>query len=112
MRNIIHCIGWIVLAALITPSACKQNSLENKEHLSPRQILGKLLFHDRNLSTPPGQACVDCHSPEAGFANQESFRPVSQGVHKERFGNRNDLPAAYAGFSPEFHYDAEENSYV
>jgi cytochrome c peroxidase len=70
------------------------------------------LFHDRNLSTPPGQACVDCHSPEAGFGDVNPNLPVSQGVHKDRFGKRNDLTAAYASFSPEFHYDANENGYV
>jgi len=80
--------------------------------LTPVQELGKKLFYDRNLSSPPGQACVDCHSPEAGFANPNSFLPVSQGVHKDRFGNRNDLVAAYAAFSPEFHFDTIENVYV
>jgi cytochrome c peroxidase len=74
--------------------------------------LGKLLFFDKNLSTPAGQACVDCHSPESGFADSNISLPVSQGVHKDRYGNRNDLPAAYAGFSPDFHYDEEEGLYV
>ncbi len=80
--------------------------------LSQKETLGKLLFHDRNLSTPPGQACVDCHSAEAGFGNPDSSLPVSRGVYPDRFGNRNDLPAAYAGFSPSFHFDKEEEMYV
>jgi len=70
------------------------------------------LFFDENLSTPPGQACAGCHSPETGFANPDQTLPVSRGVHEDRFGNRNDLIAAYAGFSPEFHYDSEEGLYV
>jgi len=87
-------------------------SSENEAGLTAKQRLGKLLFFDKNLSTPPGQACADCHSPEAGFADPDSSLPVSRGVRPEHFGNRNDMPAAYAGFSPEFHYDHEEELYL
>jgi cytochrome c peroxidase len=80
--------------------------------LTRMQTLGRRLFFDKNLSTPIGQGCADCHSPETGFANPNTNYPVSQGVHKDRFGNRNDLPAAYAAFSPKFHYDADEGIYV
>jgi cytochrome c peroxidase len=83
-----------------------------EQALTQKQALGKKLFFDTNLSTPVGQACADCHSPESGFGNPNAEYPVSQGVHKDRFGNRNDLPAAYAAFSPEFHYDANEGLYV
>ena len=69
---------------------------------SPKQMLGKKLFFDKNLSTPVGQACADCHSPEVGFGQPNPDYPVSQGVYKDRFGNRNDLPAAYASFSPQY----------
>ena len=88
------------------------NSLVARTVLTPKQKLGKKLFFDKNLSTPSGQACADCHSPESGFANPNSNLPVSQGVHKDRFGNRNDLPAAYAAYSPTFHYDPKEEVYV
>lgn len=80
--------------------------------LTPKQTLGKKLFFDKNLSTPARQACADCHSPESGFGNPDANLPVSRGVHKDRFGNRNDLPAAYAAYSPTFHYDANEEMYV
>lgn len=80
--------------------------------LTPKQELGKKLFFDTNLSTPVGQACSTCHSPETGFANPDSNLPVSRGVHRDRFGNRNDLSAAYAAFSPRFGYDDEEEVYV
>ena len=70
------------------------------------------IFFDDNLSSPPGQACADCHSPETGFSNPNQNLPVSQGVHKDRFGNRNDLTAAYAGFAPELHNDEEEEEYI
>lgn len=82
------------------------------EKLTEKQELGKLLFFDTSLSTPPGQSCSSCHSPNAGFANTEADLPVSRGVHRDRFGNRNDLPAAYAAYSPRFSYDEEEKVYV
>lgn len=80
--------------------------------LTPKQELGKKLFFDTDLSTPVGQACSTCHLPETGFANPDSNLPVSRGVHRGRFGNRNDLPAAYAAYSPRFGYDEEEELYV
>ena len=80
--------------------------------LSQKQLLGKKLFFDKNLSTPVGQACSDCHSPETGFGQPNPDYPVSQGVYKDRFGSRNDLPAAYASFSPEFYYEPNEGLYI
>ena len=80
--------------------------------LTAKQELGKKLFFDTDLSTPVGQACATCHSPETGFANPDSSLPVSRGVHRDRFGNRNDLPAGYAAFTPLFGYDEEEEVYV
>ncbi len=80
--------------------------------LTQKQELGEKLFFDKNLSTPPGQACSDCHAPEAGFSNPDQTLPVSRGVYSDRFGNRNDLTAGYSGFSPEFHYDETEKIFV
>ncbi len=80
--------------------------------MTAKERLGKELFLDKNLSTPPGQACADCHSAETGFGQPDAELPVSRGVHPDRFGNRNDLIAAYAAFSPPLHYDANEEHYV
>ncbi len=89
-----------------------RGSYSDKQSLTKKQQLGKKLFFDDNLSTPPGQACAECHSPDAGYSNPDSSLPVSRGVNPDRFGFRNDLPAAYASFSPEFHYDSATKSYV
>lgn len=80
--------------------------------LTKKEQLGKELFLDKNLSTPPGQACAHCHAAEAGFGQPDADVPVSQGVHPDRFGNRNDMTAAYAAFSPRFHYDTREHHHV
>ena len=122
MRHLIHCI-FFVWVSVVTANSTPQEQQTFTEIASPKtstmetaltqkEMLGRKLFFDKNLSTPVGQACADCHAPETGFANPNADYPVSRGVHKDRFGNRNDLPAAYAAYSPPFHYDAEEGLYV
>ena len=106
---------WLIPIAMISGfvSGCGSGPAPVAvSELGPKETLGKQLFQDRNLSTPPGQACMDCHAEESGFGNPDSSLPVSRGVYSDRFGNRNDLPAAYAGFSPQFHFDKEEEMYV
>ena len=110
-------LSLLILAALMTLlHACTDTPPHTAEGtavvLNQKEQLGKLLFHDRTLSTPPGQACVDCHDPEAGFGNPDASLPVSRGVHANRFGSRNDLTAAYAASVPEFHFDSTESIYV
>lgn len=92
----------------------KENGSDLKvSQLSKKEELGKLLFFDENLSNPPGQSCASCHDPKAGFADPDYELPVSQGViPQSRFGNRNSPTAAYASFSPDLHWDEEEEVYV
>jgi cytochrome c peroxidase len=74
--------------------------------------LGKKLYFDSNLSEPVGQSCASCHLPGAGFADPDRELPVSRGVHPDRFGDRNTPSAAYALYSPRFHFDPQENVYI
>lgn len=72
------------------------------------RILGEKLFFDQNLSTPPGQACAACHSPEVGWTGPDeqvnkSGGGVYPGAIHARFGNRKPNSAAYASLSPLFH---------
>ena len=82
--------------------------------LSPLEELGKALFFDTNLSTPPGQSCAACHAPEVGFTgpdpeiNAGGRRVPGRGPG--RFGNRKPPAAAYAGDSPILYYDDDEGS--
>ena len=80
--------------------------------LSPEEALGKLLFFDPMLSTPAGQSCAHCHSPGTGFGDPGQLLPVSRGAHPDRFGNRNDLTAAYAAQIPPMEFDEEEGIWV
>ena len=121
MRSITFRIMPVVVLILLVPLAARQDeraplqggrAIMVDRPMTKKEQLGKQIFLDRNLSTPPGQACAHCHAVEAGFGQPDAELPVSQGVHLDRFGNRNDLTAAYAAFSPRFHYDAEERHYV
>ena len=80
--------------------------------LVPKAALGQKLYFDFNLSEPAGQSCASCHLPEAGFADPDRELPVSRGIHPDRFGDRNSPTAAYAMYSPDFHFDKEEQLYV
>jgi cytochrome c peroxidase len=74
--------------------------------------LGSALYFDTNLSTPPGQACASCHTPEAGFVDPNQALPVSDGAIAVRFGNRNAPSAGYAAFSPNFYFNTDEGLYM
>ena len=79
--------------------------------------LGGALFKDTNLSKNANQSCMTCHHPSAGFADpanrlDPTLLPVSEGSIPGLFGGRNAPTAAYAGFSPPFHYDAIEGLYI
>jgi cytochrome c peroxidase len=76
------------------------------------ELLGRFIYFDKNLSTPPGQSCASCHTPSAGFADPDHNLPVSRGVIKSRTGFRSAPTAAYAKFIPPLHYDADGDTYV
>lgn len=84
--------------------------------LSPVEQLGKQLFFDTNLSSPPGQSCASCHAPEVGFTGPDSAINQSTGIYPgavpERFGNRKPPTVAYASFSPKLSYNDHDNVYV
>ncbi len=75
------------------------------------QRLGRLLYFDKNLSDPVGQACASCHLPMAGYADPDRELPVSEGAVTGRFGGRNAPSSAYAAFSPAFVKDPATGVY-
>src|SRR5659263_36303 len=94
-KKICLCIAVMFFASVGTMTAAALNDTEQ---------LGKNLFFDTNLSTPPGQACAACHGPEVGYTGPDSdintHGAVYEGAVKGRFGNRKPPSAAYAGDSP------------
>ncbi len=91
-------------------------SLPAAAQLTPMEILGKALYFDRDLSSPPNQSCAVCHEERAGFAGPKpginKAGAVYPGAVHQRFGNRRPPTASYAGDSPVFHYDTDEGLFV
>ena len=90
----------------LTDTISVDSTFNTKEHL------GKLLFFEKSLSTPPGQACAACHAPEVAFSNPEKNLPVSKGARPDLYGNRNDMTIAYAAFVPPLHRNKEEDIWI
>ena len=88
------------------------NTVSVDPSFTTKERLGKLLFFDESLSTPPGQSCSSCHAPEVAFADPELDLPVSRGSRPGIYGNRNDMTISYSAFVPPLHFDKEENMWV
>ena len=48
------------------------STIHANSELTPMEELGKNIFFDTDLSTPPGMACAACHAPEVGFTGPDS----------------------------------------
>jgi len=120
MREMDSALPVVLFLAVFAIAGCEgpESSVEatsavgQQASLTPKENLGKLLFFDPMLSTPPGQACSHCHSPSAGFGNPNQQLPVSRGVHPDRYGNRNDMTASYTGYIPPLAFDDSEGHWV
>jgi cytochrome c peroxidase len=80
--------------------------------LTATQQLGKMLFFDKHLSHGGNQACGSCHAPAVAFTDPDKTHATSKGDNPALFGNRNAPSASYMAYSPPFHYDADEGTYV
>ncbi len=99
-----------VVGALIVLSAALLAQVRGQggaAKLTAIEELGKKLFFDANLSSPPGQSCAACHGPGVGFSGPDENVNKASGVYggavEGRFGNRKPPAAAYAGWSPKLH---------
>lgn len=114
MKSLIFILSGVVFLVLLSVISCKPavQDTEAAIELSRKEQLGKLLFFEKSLSTPVGQDCSHCHKPEFAFADPDTGIPVSKGAVEGRYGNRNDLPVAYAAFIPPLHKDTVEDIWV
>ena len=103
-------LGLASCALLFT--ACSNSADVSKaklqEDLKAKEQLGKVLYFDKNLSKNRTQACSTCHNPEFGFVDNRDNgvgAAVSLGDDGKSLGDRTAPSAAYAKFSPKFHYD-------
>ncbi|TDE30467.1 cytochrome B6 [Flavobacterium ranwuense] len=100
----------IGLVVMITLSSCADD-FEYVPVVSNKIAIGKLIFFDKNLSNPIGQACASCHAPETGFSDP-LLRDVSEGAITGAFANRNSPNLAYNVFSPERTYNTTDETYI
>lgn len=100
----------LVLMLPVISTAGGLNPLDEQEEL------GKRLFFDKNLSTPVGQSCADCHGAKVGYTGPDSAvnarGAVYEGAVHGRFGNRKPPAAAYAGDSPILFYDQGNSQWI
>ncbi len=101
----------ILFSLILLLSACNEAP---KDKLKQKQQLGKMLFFDTILSKNNTQSCATCHNPDHGFIDNRvnkmsKFKKmVSVGDDGKSIGNRNTPTAAYAKFSPNFHFKKGE----
>ena len=77
--------------------------------------LGEALYFDENLSFNGNQSCATCHDPDFGFVdpdNATNLTPVSDGSFPALTGGLNAPSAAYASFSPFFHWNGVDGLFV
>lgn len=116
MAGTLMAAGFTPEPAPFTGTQMSRSATMEPADLTLEETLGKSLFFDDNLSTPPGQSCAACHGPEVGFTGPISdinaHGAAYPGAVHTRFGNRKPPSAAYASFSPDFHYDEVEELFV
>lgn len=104
-------LGCAVVCAALTSGIASAWA----QSLTPIEALGKRLFFDKNLSTPPGQSCAACHGPQVGFTGPDSLinelGGVYQGAVRNRFGDRKPPTIAYAD-SPVLQFDETEQVWI
>ena len=98
---------WIWATVLLLIAAV---GTATAKELTQKERLGKLIFEDTSLSTPPGQICESCHVDEVAFADPRSDRGVSPGAVSGRFGLRNS-PSIQYDFSPDFHFNESSGKF-
>jgi len=118
LRKTVLPVSVIALCALllIGVSACagshdsSSNGFERPAGFIDKQLLGKQLFFDVNLSEPAGQDCAACHASQVGWTGPDEAihqgGAVYEGAVTGRFGNRKPPSSAYGGDSPVLHFDA------
>lgn len=112
-KNMILFLGMIFLL-----SACSNSKVSQakKIELEKEKIsLGKVLFSDVNLSKNRTQACATCHNPDFAFVDNRDNgvkKQASLGDDGHSLGDREAPSAAYAMFSPKFHYDEKKKKYI
>lgn len=104
----------IILLSLVF--SMQSNASNGGSNNKQKAQLGKLLYFDENLSIHRNQACASCHTPpnfvDPANVSDPANSVVSLGSDRSLNGGRNSPSAAYAAFSPFFHWDGAEGLYI
>jgi len=115
-RTFVWCLAGVAAFCLLTGGGESRAGEGKRSDLTLKELLGKKMFFDNELSTPRGQACAACHGPRVGWTGPDPHINQTGGVYegavKRRFGNRKPPTSAYATFSPIFHFDAAKELFV
>jgi cytochrome c peroxidase len=107
-----------VASTLFIFSGCTSSQMdkESQKVKNKQEIdLGQKLFFDTMLSKNGTQSCATCHNPENAFIDDRAngVRGAgSLGDDGKSIGDRNAPTAAYAMFSPKFHFDTKKNEFI
>jgi cytochrome c peroxidase len=106
---------WRLL--LLLPAVLLATGGADAGPLPPIAQLGKIMYRDLDFSYNGTQSCLSCHHHASGFADPDNRRDpyssvVSVGADGVSTGGRNAPSAAYAGYSPALHWDAEAGGYA
>lgn len=80
-----------------------------------KQLLGQQLFFDPILSNQRTQSCSTCHNSDFAFIDNRNngiSGAASKGDDGKSLGDRNTPSAAYAMFSPEFHFNKKTQQWI
>jgi cytochrome c peroxidase len=88
-------------------------ALRAQTYSPAREELGRKIFFDGALSTPPGTSCASCHDPRRAFSgNHGSTRGVAAGSRPGHFARRNTPSVLYMKYVPPFHFAFEDDDDV
>ena len=105
------------LALVLGITACddpSQPDMDNATRNQKKIALGNDLFNAKSLSINGKMSCATCHSLEGAMVDTRpsAHFGASESTDGTSLGDRNAPTAAYALFSPSFHYDSGEGLYI
>lgn len=115
MRYKKYRVMQFIIAVMMFSGLSSAQEVQIPENEKKEIALGEKLFFDTILSKNRTQSCSTCHNPDHAFIdNRENSvgGAGSLGDDGKSIGDRNTPTAAYAMFSPEFHYDKEKKQYI
>jgi len=100
-------VATLTISFIFTACGGNDGGIDNT-----KEAIGKELFFNTDLSSPAGQSCASCHNPKHAFTDPRTDFPTSEGAVKGIFGRRQTPSIKYMAFSPEFHFDSEEQDFI